>query len=106
MQGALNELSPLLGGLDKILGRIDEEIFAFKLQRARVEAWEAAVLMAGQAPEARGATVRMLDRYAQGVGGIVLTPPFPVPAALQVVRFAERVDTSEAIEHLDRALGI
>jgi Family of unknown function (DUF5995) len=106
LQGALNELSPLLGGLDKILGRIDEEIFGFKLQRARTEAWEAAVLMAGQAPEARRATVRMLDRYAYGVGRLVLAPPFPVPAALQVVRFAEQVDTSEAIKRLDGALGL
>jgi hypothetical protein len=48
----------------------------------------------------------MLDRYAYGVGRLVLAPLFPVPAALQVVRFAERVGTSEAIERLDRALGI
>ena len=81
-------------------------IFGFKLHRARAEAWEAAVLMAGQAPEARRATVWMLDRSAYGVGRLVLAPPFPVPAVLQVVRFAEQVDTSEAIERLDRALGI
>jgi hypothetical protein len=106
LQGVLNEISPLLGGLDLILGRIDEEIFGFKLQRARAEAWEAAVLLAGQAGEVREATVRMLDRYAQGVGRIVLAPPFPVPAALQVVRFAERAELPEAIRRLDRALGI
>ncbi len=106
LQGAVNELSPLLGGLDVVLGRIDEEIFGFKLQRARTEAWEAAVLLAGQAPEARERTVRMLDRYAHGVGRFVLAPPFPVPAALQVVRFAERVETAEAIRRLDGALGL
>jgi hypothetical protein len=50
--------------------------------------------------------VRMLDRYASGLGRVVLAPPFPVPAALQVVRFAERTGTSEAIERLDRALGL
>jgi hypothetical protein len=106
LQGALNDLSPLLGGLDAVLGRLDEEIFGFKLQRARAEAWEAAVLLAGQPPEAREQTVRMLDRYAHGVGRFVLAPPFPVPAALQVVRFAERVETSEAIRRLDGALGL
>jgi hypothetical protein len=105
LQGALNELSPLLGGLDFVLGRLDEEIFGFKLQRARAEAWEAAVVLAGQPPEARARTVRMLDRYAHGVGRLVLAPPFPVPAALQVVRFAERVEVSEAIRCLDQALG-
>jgi hypothetical protein len=106
LQGALNQLSPLFSGLDVVLGRLDEEIFGFKLQKARAEAWEAAVLMAGQAPEARRGTVRMLDRYAYGVGRVVLTPPFPIPAALQVVRFAERVAPSEAIERLDGALGV
>jgi hypothetical protein len=105
LQGALDGLSPLLGGLDVVLGRIDEEIFGFKLQRARAEAWEAAVLLAGQAGEAREATVRMLDRYAYGVGRLVLAPPFPIPAALQVVRFAERVEIPEAIARLDAALG-
>jgi hypothetical protein len=106
LQGALNGLSPLLGGLDVVLGRLDEEIFGFKLQRAREEAWEAAVLLAGQSPEDREKTVRMLDRYAYGLGRVVLAPPFPVPAALQVVRFAERTGTSEAITQLDGALGL
>jgi Family of unknown function (DUF5995) len=63
LQGALNELSPLLGRLDAVLGRIDEEIFGFKLERARAEAWEAAVLLAGQTGGARergGADARPL----------------------------------------------
>jgi hypothetical protein len=106
LQGALNELSPLLRGLDTVLGRIDEEIFGFKLERARAEAWDAAVLLAGQGGGARESGVRMLDRYAYGLGRVVLAPPFPVPAALQVVRFAERTATSEAIERLDGALGL
>jgi hypothetical protein len=106
LQGALNDLSPLLGGLDAVLGRIDEEILGFKLQRARAEAWEAAVLLAGQTGEARERGVRMLDRYAYGLGRVVLAPPFPVPAALQVVRFSERTEMSEAIERLDGALGL
>jgi len=105
LQDALNQLSPLLGGLDVVLGRIDEQIFGFSLQRARAEAWEAAVLLAAQPDDAREAAVRMLDRYAYGLGRIVLAPPFPIPAALQVVRFAERADPGEAIERLDAALG-
>ena len=106
LQGALNELSPLLGGLDVVLGRFDEEILGFQVQRARAESWDAAVLLAGQPPAARQVTIRMLDRYASGLGRIVLAPPFPVPAALQVIRFAERTPMSEAIGRLDRALGV
>jgi hypothetical protein len=106
LQGALGELSPLLDKLDGVLGRIDEEILGFAVQRARAEAWEAAVLLAGQSGAARQATVRMLDRYAYGLGRIVLAPPFPAPAALQVVRFAERTPVGDAVRHLDRALGL
>ncbi|TFV89132.1 DUF5995 family protein [Blastococcus sp. CT_GayMR16] len=106
LQGALNQLSPIFGGLDVVLGRIDEEILGFAVERARAEAWEAAVLLAEQTPEARQVTVRMLDRYASGLARGVLAPPFPVPAALQVVRFAERTATPEAIERLDGALGL
>ena len=106
LQGALNELSPLLAGLDAVLGRIDEEIVGFKVQRARAEAWEAAVMLAGQRGEAREGAVRMLDRYAYGLGRIVLAPPFPIPAALQVVGFAEKRGIPDAIRHLDAALGL
>jgi hypothetical protein len=106
LQGALNELSPLLGGLDVVLGRFDEEILGFQVQRARAESWDAAVLLAGQPPAARQVTIRMLDRYASGLGRTVLAPPFPVTAALQVIRFAERTPMSEAVGRLDRALGI
>ena len=66
--GRLDELSPLLGGLDVVLGRFDEEILGFQVERARAESWDAAVLLAGQTPDARQATVRMLDRYASGLG--------------------------------------
>ena len=106
LQGALDELSPLLRGLDVVLGRFDEEILGFQVERARAESWEAAVLLAGQTPDARRATVRMLDRYASGLGRVVLAPPFPVPAALQVIRFAERTPMGRAVARLDRALGI
>jgi hypothetical protein len=106
LQGALNDVSPLLGGLDAVLGRLDEEILGFKLGRAREEAWEAAVLLAGQDDAGRAATERMLDRYAYGVGRVVLAPPFPLPAALELVRFTERRPLPEVIRHVDGALGL
>jgi hypothetical protein len=105
LQGALNDVSPLLGGLDTVLGRIDEEVLGFQVQRARAEAWEAAVLLAGQDAAGRAATVRMLDRYAYGLGRLVLAPPFPLPAALEVVRFTERTPIGEVVARIDRALG-
>jgi hypothetical protein len=102
----LAEFSPLMGGLDAVLGRLDEEILGFKLNKARAEAWEAAVLLAHQPAPARPATERMLDRYAAGLARLVLAPPWPVPAALDVVRFTERAPVADVVRGLDRIPGV
>jgi hypothetical protein len=102
LQTALADLSPLLGVLDVVLGHIDEQIVGFDVRRARSEAWEAAVLLARQRPDAQEAMVKMLDRYANGLARAVLAPPFPVPAALELLRATERADVPEAIRRLDR----
>ncbi len=105
VQVALADLSPLLGALDLVLGRLDEEIIGFNVVRARSEAWEAAVLLARQPEDAQAATEKMLDRYANGLARVVLSPPFPVPAALEVMRATERVPVARAVRRLDRPLG-
>lgn len=102
LQGVIDRYSPLVGGLDVILGRLDDEILGFKLEKARSEAWESAVLLAGQPADARAATERMLDRYASGLARVVLAPPWPVPAALDVVRYTERTPVAEVVRGLDR----
>jgi hypothetical protein len=100
LQVALAGLSPLLGALDVVLGRLDEEIVGFNVQKARGEAWDAAVLLARQQPDAQDATEQMLDRYANGLARVVLAPPFPVPAALDLLRATERADVPEVIRRL------
>jgi len=105
VQTALADLSPLLGALDVVLGRLDEQIIGFDIRLARSEAWEAAVLLARQPPDAQEATVKMLDRYAQGLGRAVLAPPFPLPAALDLLRATERTGVAQTIQRLDRPAG-
>jgi len=106
LDATLAGFSPLMGGLDAVLGRLDEEILGFKLDKARAEAWDAAVLLAHQPAAARPATERMLDRYAAGLARLVLAPPWPVPAALDVVRFTERTPVAEVVRGLDRIPGV
>jgi hypothetical protein len=101
LQVRLAVLSPLLGALDVVLGRLDEEIVGFNVQRAWSEAWDAAVLLARQPPDAREATEKMLDRYANGLARVVLAPPFPVPAALELLRSTERTGVAATIRLLD-----
>ena len=105
VQTALADLSPLLGALDVVLGRLDQQIIGFDIRLARAEAWEAAELLAGQPAGAQEATVKMLDRYAQGLARAVLAPPFPLPAALDLLRATERPGVAETIQRLDRAVA-
>jgi hypothetical protein len=102
LQTALAPLSPLLGALDVVLGRLDEEIVGFNVAKARAEAWDAAVLLARQPEDAQAATEKMLDRYANGLARVVLAPPFPLPAALDLLRATEHTGVAEAIRRLDR----
>jgi hypothetical protein len=103
VQVALAELSPLMGALDEVLGRLDEEIIGFDIRRARTEAWLAAVLLSAQPPQAQAVTEQLLDRSTTGLARGILSPPFPVPAALEVVRFTERTPVPDAIRRLDRS---
>jgi hypothetical protein len=102
LQAALADLSPLLGTLDVVLGRLDEEIVGFNVQKARGEAWDAAVLLAHQPPDAQEVGERMLDRYAAGLARVALSPPFPLTAALDLLRATERTPVPETIRRLDR----
>jgi hypothetical protein len=43
----------------------------------------------------------MLDRYANGLARVVLAPPFPVPAALELLRSTERTGVAATIRQLD-----
>jgi hypothetical protein len=101
LQVVLAELSPLLGALDIVLGRLDEEIVGFNIITARTEAWEAAELLARQPAEAQAATEKLLDRYANGLARGVLAPPFPLPAALDLLRATERTGVAATIRRLD-----
>jgi hypothetical protein len=106
LQHTVERFSPVLAGLDVVLGRLDDTIIGFDLETARSEAWDAAVLLAGQPPEAQAATERMLDRYATGLARAVLSPPWPAPHALEVVRSTEHTPVREVITALDAAEGV
>jgi hypothetical protein len=102
-QEAVADLSPMFGVLDVVLGRMDEAVIGFDIVRARRQAWEAAELLARQPADAAAATERLLDRYATGLGRIVLAPPFPMPAALELLRATERTPVGESVRRLDRS---
>jgi hypothetical protein len=105
LQVALADLSPLLGTLDVVLGRLDGEIIGFNVTKARAAAWEAAVLLAHQSPDAQAAGEKMLDRYANGLARIALFPPFPLSSALDLLRATERTGVADTIRRLDRPPG-
>ena len=76
------------------------------MRKARSEAWDAAVLLARQPADAQDATEKMLDRYANGLARVVLAPPFPLPAALDVLRSTEWTGVAATIRMLDGPPGV
>ena len=71
--------------------------------KARAEAWHSAVLLAYQPPDAQAAGEKLLDRYAHGLARIVLSPPFPLSSALDLLRATERTGVAASIRRLDRS---
>jgi hypothetical protein len=102
-QEAVADLSPMFGVLDVVLGRLDEAVIGFDIVRARRQAWEAAELLARQPADSAAATERLLDRYATGLARVVLAPPHPMPAALELLRATERTPVGESVRRLDRS---
>jgi hypothetical protein len=104
LQDSVGELSPVLAGFDRTLGRLDEQLFGFSVVEARAAAWEAAEDLAHAPPEGRAFVEGWLDRQAALLAGAILKPLWPLPVALQFVRRTEPREVAETIRHLDGAL--
>ncbi|HEU4422709.1 MAG TPA: DUF5995 family protein, partial [Pilimelia sp.] len=61
VQDAVGDVSPYIWLLDRFGGRADERILDFSIRRSRQEAWQNAVLLAGQSGVERAETIDRLD---------------------------------------------
>ncbi|CAM3741308.1 DUF5995 domain-containing protein [Kibdelosporangium persicum] len=104
VQGAVGSVSPYLWLLDKFGGRTDEQILDFSIRRSRQEAWDNALLLAGQSGARRERTIDLLDARAALLARLIARPGGLVRPAIQLIQSTENKDVSTVIEHLDRAL--
>lgn len=101
-QGVLSRFSPLLGVLDVVGARTDEQVLGFSVRRSRADAWRHAVLLAHQPPELRGDAITVLDRKTAFLGRLVGDPGGLAGRALEIISATESDDVVAIIDALDR----
>jgi hypothetical protein len=94
-------VSPLIGLLDRIGGRRDDELVRFSIEIARTEAWRFAVELAPLAREDWSGPIGARDARVAGIGRRVLHPGL-LSVGLLVIRAAERKDVRRVIDALSR----
>ena len=100
-QGALDEVSPWMGLVDRIGGSSDETMIRFSLVIARRQAWSAATRFAAlPAGPARDAEIAAVDRASAGVAHVVEHPGVIASTVLTVVRVRERAPVGDVIRLL------
>lgn len=97
----LTEISPLIGLLDHLGGRHDEEVIRFSIEVARAQAWRFAVELAPLAPEVWAGPIRARDARTTHVARAILRPGW-LTAVLLAIRAAERHDVHQQIDVLAR----
>ena len=100
VQDKLARVSPWMTVLDRAGCRTDEAVMNFSINRARAQAWEAAVQLAPYEEGRMGGEIEMLDAHAALRARLILYPGLGFRAAGLVVRVSERGDVAEIIDTL------
>jgi hypothetical protein len=86
--------APVLHRLDRMAGRIDDDVTNFSIPKAREHAWAFAIALTAARRDAERAVLRAaLDDQAAVLARLVLASPTRHPAFLNSVRFVERLDS-------------
>ena len=99
-QGALGQVSPWLGLVDRIGGSNDETIIRFSLVAARRQAWSVAVRLAPLTGAARTKAITDVDATAAAVARSVRHPGIPASALLLLVGARERTAPGDVMRLL------
>lgn len=101
VQSVLNEVSPAMHQLDRLLGGADEYLGLFIIERARDQAWLAAVLAHAVAPAHREALEKTLDAATTHLGRRITDPGLPTSAAVALIRRREAWTVGELLDAFD-----
>jgi hypothetical protein len=103
VQESVGTVSPYLWLLDRFGGRTDEQILDFSIRQARQEAWQNAVLLAGQTGTQHADTIDRLDVRAAVLARLIARPSGLLRPAMELIAAAESDDVPAVITHLDHA---
>lgn len=99
-QEEIGEVSPWIAFLDRIGGRVGDEIVRFSLDIARAEAWAFGCELA-PLPEAHWTSlIELRDRETALIAERVLSPGFLLSSGLLVIRLRESNDVARVIRAL------
>lgn len=97
----IDSVSPLIGWLDWMGGRHDEEVIRFSIEVARAEAWRFAAELAPLPAGAWAGPIGARDARVTHLGRRVRDPGFPLQAGLYLIRAAESNDVRHVVEVLN-----
>ena len=100
---ALARISPLLGVLNKSLGRADELLINFRMEKARAAAWRVAQQLAPLDRAAQARKIASLDEEVTTFGRRIRCPRFAGRWAMRMVRLDERGTVSSRVAILEAA---
>lgn len=101
VQTRLSRVWPAMRMIDRICGDLDESVVHFSIRRARAQAWELALELAGMSSKGEGAArIGEVDTAIACLGERVLNPGVKLRLVLGWVRIRERGTISEKLDVL------
>jgi hypothetical protein len=101
VEAAIGRFSPLIGVLDKLGGRSEEEVLNFSLDAARDDAWNHALILAALPPSAWPPALAALDAKVTFLAKLVAEPGGLAGKAVEIIRLTESLDVPIIIDALD-----
>ncbi len=101
-QEKINELSPLMGWLDKLGGRTDEAVMNFSIEKARDEAWQFAVALGASGEKVRAEKLAQKDDDTEALADFVANPGWLINIGVFFIRLFETKNIDKAINVLFR----
>jgi Family of unknown function (DUF5995) len=101
VEKVIGQFSPLIGLLDQLGGRSEEEVLNFSLDAARDDAWNHALVLAHLPPAVWPAAVAAIDRKVTFLGKLIAEPGGLAGEAVRMIRLTESLDARAVIAALD-----
>ena len=101
VEATIGRFSPLIGVLDNLGGRSEEEVLNFSLDAARDDAWNHALILAALPQSVWPPALAALDAKVTFLGKLIAEPGGLAGKAVEIIRLTESLDVPAVIDALD-----